>query len=119
MKVGDKVQFEADCKKSVWRSRVKTARKLLEEPLAAWQVDLFGPAYEVTRLPNGTSPRKWKPPALQAVALANIPLHGYTFFDWKRFDFAWKTTARRILDEPEAQWKSATTTRGLKITRVR
>lgn len=118
MAIGDRLRFKDLGARKNWRGRMNTARRLMANPAASWQIDTSDPGWvAITRLPDGSAPRKWRPPSLKAQLLAGMQVHQQMTVNWPRLDSNWVQSARRVLQDPEARWSSRTTNHGLRITR--
>jgi hypothetical protein len=121
MAVGDEIDAEG-LQPSAWRNRMSTARRLMANPAVRWLFVTLGPGNVVIRrLPDGTAPKRALGPRAQRLAAVGL-WEKRTFTRDEigvRLDRSTKMAARKILDLPTAEWRSASTNKGLRVERIR
>ncbi len=109
----------------LFRNYFTTARKLLEEPDAAWlrRPQKGTGLVRITRLAPGErpAPDPRNNPAAVFLAAMNVGTAQTTqiFPTRQHMGSNVKTMARRILNDPAADWRARTTTKGIQVTRLK
>lgn len=122
MAIGEVQEFPpAD--NSLYRSRMITARKLMENPDATWRVlrHRDGQPVRIKRIHDGQRDYKATPDNPRAVFLAALPVGLPTFTDLfeRRIEMWYKLTARRILGSDDANWRLQCVQGRARVTRLR
>lgn len=113
-----------DCAARVILHRnMKTARRLMSNPRARWaQHETTTGVIRVTRMPDGSQPKRDPWANVRAVQLAAIHVGKAricsAFPTVHALCSNTKVAARRLLDNHEANWSARTTSHGVRITRT-
>lgn len=107
----------------ILRSRMKTARKLMENSEARWAVHATGVGtYLVTRLKDGEAPRRDPWHNQRAAFLAQLKpgqkALASGFKNRASMSTNLKVAARRLLENNTADWRAWTTARGVMVERT-
>lgn len=123
MAVGDTLDIRA-ASRSCLRANMKTARRLMTNPKASWALhETDTGRIRVTRLADGSQPQRDPWSNLRAVQIARLHPQQSALCDAfpsvHALAMNTKVAARRLLDNPEANWSARTTSKGVRITRTR
>lgn len=122
MAVGDTVEFDDETLPyATWRSRLKAARLLMANPSAAWWSRAVTGAnrIRITRLADGASEGRTRGAGVRSEMLAGMSVGQTVTVQWEKLWSPDKRGARRAMGDPNANWKSRRTSKGLKLERVR
>ena len=121
MEVGQVIRLRG-ASSSQTHAKMRSARLLMENPQAAWRTDSQSDGWlRVQRLPDGLK-RTTAVTSHVTTTISKLPVNGSYLFDHmtKRSCFAsgYKQVARRLMNDPHAQWSAKTTTKGVRVTRT-
>jgi hypothetical protein len=127
MQVGDELRFnETGLQLYHLHNYIKTARKMLNAPMARWRIhEPYRGTFVVQRLADNAHAERDPFKNRKAVALAAIPLglnKGAYIEELQsvhELGPSVKKMAQRILNNPDANWSGRTTNQGVFVTRIK
>jgi hypothetical protein len=121
MQVGDVIAADGVVPQTA-RGCMHTARRAMGNPLAVWSRSVADGRVVIKRLPDGSrhepEVRSDRPKFLAAMAPGEVKTTRL-FPARSHLSVATKVTARRILGDPNADWRGRTTNKGVQVVRVK